>query len=45
MFVGIDEYDAPANNSAFDGSSPETDQDKRKVSEIEIFSSLLCPRF
>ena len=38
MFVGIDEYDAPANNSAFDGSGAETEQHRRsKVSEIEVF--------
>ncbi|KAF8545122.1 hypothetical protein BDD12DRAFT_872046 [Trichophaea hybrida] len=38
MFVGIDEYDAPANNVVFDGSSPETNLIRiAKVNAIENF--------
>ena len=36
LFVGIDEYDAPANNTAFDGSGPENQsQRSNKVVAIE----------
>ena len=35
LFVGIDEYDAPANNSAFDGTGPESRQ--AQVAGIELF--------
>jgi len=38
MFVGIDEYDAPANNVVFDGGSPETEHIRIvKVNAIENF--------
>lgn len=38
MFVGVDEFDAPANNTAFDGGGPETEKERsKKVSEIETF--------
>ena len=38
MFVGIDEFDAPANNLAFDGGSPEAIGERsRSVSATERF--------
>ena len=43
LFVGVDEYDAPANNTAFDGSGPENQsQRSTKVVAIEtLFKAVL----
>ena len=43
MFIGVDEYDAPANNTVFDGSGPENQsQRSNKVVAIEtLFKGVL----
>ena len=43
LFVGIDEYDAPANNTVFDGSGPENQSLRsNKVVAIEtLFKGVL----